>query len=78
MVGGVHRYSRDTQTSVSAHVSQDSDSERLTKMASKLRRHSFLFTLLETEIAKYACETKLRRLFAEDALQSSTSGRKVR
>ena len=55
MIGGVHRESRDTQTSVRAHVSQDSDSERPTKVTSKLRKHS-IFILLSRERDYEVCK----------------------
>ena len=44
----------DTETPVPAHVSQDSDSERPTKVGSKSRKHSIFITFQKTEIAKYA------------------------
>ena len=68
----------DTELPPSAHVSQDSDSERPTNVISKSRKHSFFYSL--------PTRPKFRSMFAndnyEDSLQkthwrSSTSSRKV-
>ena len=59
----------DTEMPVPAHMSQDSDSQRFTKVVSKSRKHKiFTHLLKKTEIAKYACEPKLQGPLAEDAL----------
>ena len=52
---------------VSAHIAQDSDTERPTKVASKSRKHGIdIHFTKKTETAKYACE--LQGLLAEYAL----------
>ena len=51
-----------------AHSSQDSDSERPTKVVSKSRKQYFVLTSQKTEIAKSACEPKRQGFLAEDAL----------
>ena len=59
----------DTEVLVPAHVAQNADSERPTRVASNSRRHSVFNSLpKKTEIAKYACEPKLQGLLAEDAV----------
>ena len=49
---------KDAEVPASAHISQDSDSERPTKAVSKSRMHSFLFTSQKTELAKSGCQSK--------------------
>ena len=50
----------DTEVHAPAHTTQDSDSERLTKVVSKLNQGStvFILTSQKTEIPKSACEPK--------------------
>ena len=54
----------DTEVPAPAHISRDSDSERLKKVASKSR-----LTSQKTVIAKSACEPELQGHLAEDALE---------
>ena len=48
----------DAELPASAHISQDSDSERPTKVVLKPRTHSIILTSQKTESAKSACEPK--------------------
>ena len=57
----------DTEVHAPAHISQDSDSERSTKVGWTSRKQSYLLTSQKTEIAK-SCEPKWQGLLAEDAL----------
>ena len=61
MVGGVHRQSRDTQTSVRAHVSQDSDSERPTKVAERSRKHNIFIHFPKDRNCEVCMRTKITR-----------------
>ena len=59
----------DTEVQAPAHISQDSVSERPTKVWYPNQGSTvFILTSQKTEIAKSACEPKSQGLLAEDAL----------
>ena len=66
----------DTEVPAPAHISQDSDSERPTKVASKKGSTVFILTSERPKIAKYACEQKHKGFFQTTHWRSSTSSRK--
>ena len=58
----------DTGTPVPAHVSQDSDSERPTKVGSQSRKHTIFSLSKRPKLRSMLENPKLRGLLAEDAL----------
>ena len=68
----------DTETPVPAHVSQDSDSERPAKVASKIRRHSIFTHFPKDRHCEVCMRTKITKALAEDALAKQNLVQKVR
>ena len=58
----------DAEVHAPAHISQDSDSERPSKVVQNQGSTIFVLTSQNTEIAKSACEPKWQELLKEDAL----------
>ena len=58
----------DTETLAPAPVSQDSDSERTTKVAEKLRKHCIFTHFSKSRDCDVCLRTKITRALAEDAL----------
>ena len=65
--------SEDTEVPAIGRISHDSDSERLTKVASK--KHSIFRNFRKTEIAKCGCEPKGHGLLAGNALEIKNFGK---
>ena len=58
----------DTEVHAPAHISQDSDSRRRTKVVSKSRKHCSYTHLPKDRNCEFCLRTKMTRLLAEDAL----------
>ena len=77
MVGGVHRQSRDTESPVLAHVPQDSDSERPTKVAERVKEAHYFYSLTKRpKLRSMHANQNYEEHRAEDALAEPYLGQK--